>query len=98
YGENLSDFFYRAGYFVDKIFKGAKPGDLPIQQPTLFHLVINRTTANALGLPFRFRSTNSPTRSSNEGARVHRASCRRDSRLAAYFARAADDNAGRSHS
>src|SRR5262249_54712145 len=36
YSENLSDFFYRAGYFVDKIFKGAKPGDLPIQQPTLF--------------------------------------------------------------
>jgi len=55
YGENLSDFFYRAGYFVDKIFKGAKPSDLPIQQPTLFHLVINRTTANALGLTVPFQ-------------------------------------------
>jgi putative ABC transport system substrate-binding protein len=50
YGESVSDFFYRAAYFVDKIFKGAKPDDLPIQQPTLFHLVINRTTAKALGL------------------------------------------------
>ena len=50
YGENLSDFFYRAAYFVDQIFKGAKPSDLPIQQPTLFHLVINRTTAKTLDL------------------------------------------------
>ena len=50
YGENLSDFFYRAAYFVDQIFKGARPGDLPIQQPTLFHLVINRTTAKTLDL------------------------------------------------
>jgi putative ABC transport system substrate-binding protein len=50
YGESLSDFWYRAAYLVDKIFKGEKPSDLPIQQPTLFHLVINRTSAKALGL------------------------------------------------
>jgi putative ABC transport system substrate-binding protein len=50
YGESLADFFRRATFYVDKIFKGAKPADLPVQQPTRFFLTINRKTAEALGL------------------------------------------------
>jgi putative ABC transport system substrate-binding protein len=50
YGENLADFYRRAASFVDKIFKGARPADLPIDQPTRFNLVINRKTADALGV------------------------------------------------
>jgi putative tryptophan/tyrosine transport system substrate-binding protein len=50
YGPNYSDLFRRAADYVDRILRGAKPADLPVEQPTKFDLIINLTTGKVLGL------------------------------------------------
>jgi putative ABC transport system substrate-binding protein len=50
YGPNIPDLFRRAADFVDKILRGTKPGDIPVEQPTKFDLIVNLTTAKALDL------------------------------------------------
>jgi len=50
YGESLFDFLRRAASYVDRIFKGAKPAELPVEQPTQLFLVVNRNTAHAIGI------------------------------------------------
>ncbi len=53
YAADFTDLFRRAGDFVDKILRGAKPGDIPVEQPTKFELIVNLKTAKALGLAIR---------------------------------------------
>jgi putative ABC transport system substrate-binding protein len=50
YGANLTDHFHRAAVLIDKVLKGAKPADLPVEQPTKFELMINLKTAKQIGL------------------------------------------------
>jgi putative ABC transport system substrate-binding protein len=50
YGANFQDLYRRTAEFVDKILRGTKPADIPVEQPTRFDLIINLTTAKALGL------------------------------------------------
>ena len=62
YGPNFTDLFRRAADYVDKILRGAKAADIPVEQPTKFDLIINLTTAKALGLEVPRRCSRAPTR------------------------------------
>jgi putative tryptophan/tyrosine transport system substrate-binding protein len=62
YSPDRADLWRRGAIYVDKILEGAKPADLPVQQPTNFELVINFKTAKVIELIGRHRSSSAPTR------------------------------------
>ena len=72
YGPNVPDLFRRAAEFTDRVLRGAKPADIPVEQPTKFDLVINVTSAMALGLAVRRLVFSSPMTSSAAGELARR--------------------------
>ena len=62
YGPNFPDLFRRSADYVDKILRGAKPADIPVEQPVKFDLVVNNTTAKAIGLTIPESSCCAPTK------------------------------------
>ena len=77
YGPNIPDLFRRAADYVDKIMRGAKPADLPVEQPTKLELVINLKQPRRSALPSRPCCSPAPTRWSNETPRGHQPARRR---------------------